>query len=60
MKRRRLRRKIQKTHKTNFEGVYLRDGWMDSTEIWGTFHNKNGAGVIELQMHENGIFLVPV
>jgi len=56
----------------NFEGSYLRDGWADSTEIWNgrcpiprdflhlakmvQFH----LGIIELQMRENGIFLVPV
>jgi len=30
-----LPRKVQyEEHKTQFEGTYLRKGWMDSTEIW--------------------------
>jgi len=36
----------QKEHKTNFEGVYLHDGWANSAKILdalpqGSFHSKN-------------------
>ena len=57
--------------KTNFEGAYLHDGLADSAEIWNgmcptprDFPQKKivqfCSGITELQMRENGIYLVPV
>ena len=59
----------------NFESVYLRDGWVDSTEVsWADSTEINvpypeGLSTAKMvqfcyratvQMRENGIFLVPV
>jgi len=63
-----MRKKNKKYEEPNFEGVYLHDSWADSTEIWNgmcptppqqkmvQFH----SGIIELQMREYSVFLVPV
>ena len=50
--------------------MYLHAGWVDLTEIWNGMSYPKGhsteklvqfhSGIIELQMHENSIFLVPV
>jgi len=38
-KRKARREEKYKEHETNFEGVYLRDGWADSTEIWNEIYS---------------------
>ena len=54
-----------------FDGTYLSDGWADSVQIWNRkcptpreFPQQKMVNfcpaIIELWMHENGIFLVPV
>ena len=54
-----------------FEGAYLSDGWADSAQICNGncptprvfSHQKMvnfGSGTMELQMRENGVFLVAV